>query len=190
MTTLILYSWALLLAGLLGAIMGINRTLKTREHESPVLQTLSTFAGILLIALSAYSMFTAGGTVGGSRYVIPFMMVLGLSLCARWLERVPVTAVLLLVLGLGILYALGQGGMPQSVTELFQKQNTRKLMIIAAIVAGGAVILLLTTVEKVVDLVLDLLGQGLVVTVISVIGAAHAVLVLSTGNSRGLLRFL
>jgi hypothetical protein len=170
--------------------MGINRTLKTREDESPVLQTLSTFAGILLIALSVYSMFTAGGTVGSTRYVVPFMMILGLSLSARWLESIPVTAVLVLVLGLGVLYVLGQGGMPQSLAELMYKQNTRKLVIIAVIVVVGAAVLAISTVEKIVDLVLDILGQGVVVTAISVIGAVHAVLILSSGNSRGLLKYL
>jgi hypothetical protein len=57
-------------------------------------------------------------------------------------------------------------------------------------VVVGAAVLAISTVEKIVDLVLDILGQGVVVTAISVIGAVHAVLILSSGNSRGLLRYL
>jgi len=182
--------WALLAAGLLGVVMGLNRTFKTRDRESPFLHAVATVAGVLLIALSVYSMFTAGGTVGNARYVLPFLLVLGLSLSARWLESIHVAAVILLVLVLGVLYVLGQGGMPQSVTELLQKQNTRKLVIIAALVIGGAVFLMVSTLEKVVDLFLDILGQGLVVTALSVIGSAHAVVILASANARGLMKYV
>lgn len=185
-----LYVLGLLVAGLLGAVMGINRTLKTKEHESPALRSISTAAGVLLIAISAYGMFTAGGTAGSARYAVPFTMILGLSLSARWLESIHVTAVLILLFGLGILFVLGQGGMPQGITGLLQKQNTRKLIMIAAIAVGGGVILMVSTVEKIVDLVLDILGQGLVVTALSVMGAVHAILILSSSDSRGLMRFL
>ena len=189
MNILTLYVLGLLVVSLLGTVMGVNRTLKTREHENPILQSLSTVVGVLLIAISAYSMFTAGGTIGSARYVVPFMMIQGLSLSARWLESLHVTAVLILILGLGILFVLGQGGMPQSITDLLQKQNTRKLIIIAFIVLGGGGILMIS-VEKLLDLVLDILGQGLVVIAISVIGVVHAVLILSSGDSRGLIRYL
>jgi succinate dehydrogenase hydrophobic anchor subunit len=160
----------------------------TREHENPVLQSLSMVVGVLLIAISAYSMFTAGGTVWSARYVVPFMMIQGLSLCARWLESIHVTAVLILMVGLGILLVLGQGGMPQSITDLLQKQNTRKLIIIAFIVLGGGGILIIS-VEKLLDLVLGILGQGLVVTRHGYRGGS-AVLILSSGDSRGLIRYL
>jgi len=180
----------LLIAGLLGTVMGVDRTLKTREHESAFLQSLSTAMGVLLIAISAYSMFTAAGTVGSARYVVPFMMILGLSLSARWLESIHVTVVLILVPGLGILYVLSHGGMPQSMTELLQKQNLRKLIIIACIVVGGWITLAVSTVEKLVDIVLDLLGQGLVVIALSATGAVHAVLILSSGDGRGLMKYL
>jgi hypothetical protein len=185
-----LYVLGLLVAGLLGTVMGINRALKTREHESPALQSISTITGVLLIAISAYSMFTAGGTVGSARYAVPFMMILGLSLSARWLESIHVAAVLILLFGLSLLFVLSQGGMPQSLTDLLQKQNTRKLIIIATIVVGGGLILMVSTIEKVVDLVLDILGQGLVVTAVSIIGAVHAMLILSSSDSRGLMKYL
>ena len=49
---------------------------------------------------------------------------------------------------------------------------------------------MVSTVEKLLDLVLGILGQGLVVIAISVIGVVHAVLILSSGDSRGLIRYL
>ena len=51
MNILTLYVLGLLVVGLLGTVMGVNRTLKTREHESPVLQSLSTVVGVQLIAI-------------------------------------------------------------------------------------------------------------------------------------------
>jgi hypothetical protein len=180
----------LLVAGLLGTVMGANRILKTREHENTVLRSLSTVMGILLIALSIYSLFAVGGTTGSARYVVPFMMILGLSLSARWLESIPVTAVLILVLGLLILFVLGHGGMPQSITELLQKQNMRKLILVAAMVIGGTFLLMVSTVEKLVDFFLNILGQGIVVVALSVIGVFHAALILLSGDSHGLMKYL
>jgi tartrate dehydratase beta subunit/fumarate hydratase class I family protein len=119
-----------------------------------------------------------------------FMLLMGLSLGARWLESIHVTAVLILLLGLGILFVLGQGGMPQSITEMLQKQNSRKLIIIAAMLVGGGITLAVSLVEKLVDLALDILGQGLAVIAISVIGVVHAILILSSNNNRGLIKYL
>jgi hypothetical protein len=180
----------LLVAGLLGTVMGANRILKTREHENTVLLSLSTVMGILLITLSIYSLFAVGGTTGSARYVVPFMMILGLSLSARWLESIPVTAVLILVLGLVILFVLGHGGMPQSITELLQKQNMRKLILVAAMIIGGTFLLMVSTVEKLVDFFLKILGQGIVVVALSVIGVFHAALILLSGDSHGLMKYL
>jgi hypothetical protein len=190
LNTVTLFVLVLLVAGLLGTVMGINRTLKTREKESTVLQSLSTVMGILLVAIAVYSMLTAGGTAGSGRYVAPFMMILGLSLCARWLERIPVTAVLILVLGLAILYVFSHGGMPHNLGEALQRQHARKLVLIAALVIGGTVLLMVSTVEKLVDAFLSILGQGLVVTALSIIGVFHAALILLYGNSRGLMKYL
>jgi hypothetical protein len=180
----------LLVAGLLGTVMGVNRTLKTRENESTVLQSLSTIMGILLITISVYSVITSGGIAGSGRYVLPFMMILGLSLCARWFERIPVTAVLILVVGLAILYVLSHGGMPHNLGEALQRQNARKLVLIAALVIGGTVLLMVSTVERIVDAFLSILGQGLVVTALSLLGVFHAALILLYGNSRGVMKYL
>jgi uncharacterized SAM-binding protein YcdF (DUF218 family) len=173
-------------AGLLGTVLGVNRTMKSRENESSVIQSLATVMGILLITLSVYSMFTAGG----SRYLVPFMLILGLSLCARWLEGIPVAAVLVLILGLAILYVISHGGMPHSLEQALQRQNARKLVLIAALVIGGTVLLMVSTVEKLVDFVLNILGQGLVVTALSVVGVVHSAVILWSGSSRGLMRYL
>jgi len=182
--------WLILAAGCLGVVMGINRAIKTREHESRALQTLSAIVGVLLIGASIYTLFTSGGLSARTSYAVPFMMILGLALSARQLESIPVTAVFMLILGLGVLSVIGHGGMPQSVNELLQKQNLRKLIISGAIVIGGAIVLTVATVEKLVDLVLNVLGLGIVVIVLSAISMVHAGLVLFTGDGRGILKFM
>jgi len=184
------YLWLTLAAGCLGVIMGINRTIKTRAHESRALQTLSALSGVLLIGVSIYTIVTSGGHTARTSYAIPFMMILGLSLCARQLESIPVAAVFILILGLGFLYLIGHGGIPQSVNELLQKHNLKKLIIGGVIVIVGVVVLAMSTVERLVDLVLNALGLGIAVIVLSAISMVHAGLVLFTGDGRGLLKFM
>ena len=179
----------LLIAGLLGTVMGVNRIMKPRGNESNVLQSLSTVVGIVLITLSVYSVFTTGAS-GSGRFTVPFMMILGLSLSARWLESIPVSIVFILALGLAILYVLSHGGLPHSLTEALQKQNVRKFLLIIALVIAATILLMISTAEKIVDVFLNILGQGPIVIALSVISVIHAALVLFSGNSRGLLKYL
>jgi hypothetical protein len=118
------------------------------------------------------------------------MMILGLSLSARQLESIPVVAVFLLILGLGVLYVIGHGGMPHSLNELLRMRNPKIMIISVVIIICGFVILAMTTMEMLVDMVLHALGQGIVVIVVSAISVVHAGLVLFTGDGRGLLKFM
>jgi hypothetical protein len=182
--------WLTLVAGCIGLVMGINRTIKTREHESRALQTLSAIAGFLLIGASVYAIFTPGALTARASYAIPFMMILGLSLSARQLESIPVVAVFLLILGLGVLYVVGHGGMPHSLNELLRMRNPKIMIVSVVIIICGFVVLAMTTMEMLVDMVLHALGQGIVVIVVSAISVVHAGLVLFTGDGRGLLKFM
>jgi|GEM_PF-1116713 len=184
------YLWLTLAAGCLGVIMGINRTIKTREHESGLLQTISALLGVLLIGVSIYTIVPSGGHTARTSYAIPFMIILGLSLCARQLESIPVAAVFILILGLGFLYPIGHGGIPQSVNEVLQKHNLKKLIIGSVIVIVGVIVLAMSTLERLVNLLLSALGFGIVVIVLSAISMIHAGLVLFTGDGRGLLKFM
>jgi len=184
--------WLLLIAGCLGLVMGINRTIRTREHEGRSLQNLSGIAGILLIGAALYGLFSlsSGSIISRTSYAVPFMMIFGLSLCARQLEGIPVTAVFILIVGLGVLYVIGHGGLPHSLEALVHKQTVRKLIMIGVIVIGSVFVMTVFTMEKLVDLVLNALGLGLVVIVLSAISIVHAGLVLFTKNSHGLLKFM
>jgi hypothetical protein len=182
--------WLTLAAGCLGVVMGINRAIKTREHESRALQTLSTLAGVLLIGVSLYTIVTSGDLAARTSHAVPLMMILGLSLCARQLEGIPVAVVFIIILGLGVFSVIGHGGIPQNVNELLLKYNVKKLILGGVIVIAVAVILTVTTLEKLVNLVLNVLGHGIVVIVLSAISMIHAGLILFTGDGRGLLKFM
>jgi len=184
------YLWLTLAAGCLGMVMGINRTIRTREHESPALQKLSALSGVLLIGAAIYAILTPGGLTVRMSHAIPFMMILGLSLCARQLGSIPIVAVVILILGLGGLYVFGYAGRPHSLHELLQMQNPKIMIISVVIVICGIVVLAMTTVEMLVHMVLNALGQGIVVIAVSVISMIHAGLVLFTGDGRGLMRFM
>jgi hypothetical protein len=182
--------WLTLAAGCLGVVMGINRTIKTGEHESRALQTLSAIMGVLLIGASIYTIVTSGGLTVRTSYATFLMMILGFSLCARQLGSIPVVAVVILILGLGGLYVFGHAGMPHSFHELLQMQNPKILIICVVIIICGFVALAMTMVETLVHMVLNALGQGIVVIVLSAISMVHAGLVLFTGDGRGLLKFM
>ena len=182
--------WLTLAAGCLGVVMGIDRTIRTREHESQALQALSAIAGVLLIGVSLYTIVTSGGHTAATSYAVHFMMILGLSLSARQLGSIPVVAGVILILGLGGLYVFGRAGMPHSFHELLQMGNPKIMIISVVIVICGFVVLSMTVMEMLVHMVLNALGQGIVVIVVSAISMIHAGLVLFAGDGRGLLKFV
>ncbi|MGC1455303.1 MAG: hypothetical protein WA946_08985 [Nitrospirota bacterium] len=185
-----LHLWLILAAGCLGVVMGINRTIKTREHESSTLQNLSAIVGVLLIGASIYAIVTSGGLTVRTSYTVLLMLILGLSLSARQLGSIPIVAVVILILGLGGLYVFGHTGMPHNLHELLQTRSPKIMIISVVIVMCGFVVLAMTTVEMLVHMVLNVLGQGIVVIVLSAISMIHAGLVLFTGDGRGLLKFM
>jgi hypothetical protein len=184
------YLWLTLAAGCLGVVMGINRTLKTKEHENRALQNLSAILGVLLIGVSIYAIVTSGGLTVRTSHTILLMLILGLSLSARQLGSIPVAAVVILILGLGGLYVFGHAGMPHNLHELLQTRNPKIMIISVVIVICGIVVLAMTTVEMLVGMALNALGQGIVVIVVSVISMIHAGIVLFTGDGRGLLKYM
>lgn len=178
--------WILLIAGLIGTVMGINRTIKTREHESKMLQAISALMGLLLVAVSIFLVLQSRDLTTISGYTIQIMTLLGLSLCARQLESIPATAVFVLILVAGVVFAISHWGMP----EILQRPDIRKIAAIAGIAVLGAIVLLFSTIEKSVDLILAVVGLGLVVIAVSLIGLAHAMVILTSGDGRGIVKFM
>jgi len=183
-------TWTLLVVSLFGIMMGINRTMKNRENESGLLQGLAALMGVILIVFSIFVLFQRSVVNSSTGYTVLIMMALGLSLCARQLEKIHVTLVLALILGLGTVWAIGHFGMPKNDVALLQKENVRNLLVMAGIIALGAIILMIFTAEKIIDLFLRIIGLGPAVIILSGIGLAHAIIILTTGNKQGVMRYL
>jgi hypothetical protein len=179
----------LLVVSLFGVMMGINRTMRSRENESGPLQGLAAFMGVILIVFSIFVLFQGSVVNSSIGYTVLIMMVLGLSLCARQLEKIHVTLVLALILGLGTVWAIGHFGMPKTDVAVLQKENVRNLLVMVGIIALGAIVLMIFTVEKIIDLFLSILGLGPIVIVLSGIGVAHAFIILFSGNNHGVMRY-
>ncbi len=184
-----LHVWGLLAAGIIGLLMGINRTLTTRERESGMLQLVSAVLGLLIMAYAVFSLFKGGVAYNKLNFTSSLMMLMGLSLCARQLERAHVVLVFSLVVAIGMIWAIVHSGILHSEMALLQKEHIRYIVIVAGVIVLAAVLLAIVTIETFVDLLLEILALGPVVILLSGIGLAHAVIVLVTGNSLGVMRY-
>ncbi len=184
-----LHIWGLLVASFTGLLMGINRTLTTRERESRMLQLVSAILGLCVMAYAVYTLFKGGVAYNKINFTSSLMMLVGLSLCARQLERAHIVLVFSLVVAIGMIWAIVHYGILHSEIALLQKEHIRYIVIVAGVIVLAAVLLAIITIETFVDLFLGILGLGPVVILLSGIGLAHAVIVLATGNSLGVMRY-
>jgi hypothetical protein len=184
------YEWLILAAGCLGVAMGINRAIRTRWRESEALTVLSGVAGFVLIGVSLYTLFASGPGARTSSAVL-YMMIFGLSLCAQQLKSTSVIAVFIIVIvGLGLCYAIGSGSFPHTGHERLLKYNSKTLIIGGVIVIAIVVVLAMSAQDKVVRMVLNVLGHWTVVILLSAVSVAHAGLVLFSRGGRGLFKFM
>jgi len=180
------YAWVLVLCGLLGVALGINRTIKRREKESHVLQLLSAIGGIVALAtptvmvlhIKPKGVYTAG--------TLLLMLVLSLCLLARPLKSVPIAFIVVTATGVLLLWA----AMKFRGTALGGRISI-ELVIGAMIVVLAALFILSFAFEAAVDTVLAILGLGLVVTIVSAIALIHGALIsTSVTGPEGLQLFL
>jgi hypothetical protein len=184
-----LHIWGLLVTSIIGLLMGINRTLTTRERESRMLQLVAAVLGLFLTAYAVFTLFQGGVAYDKINFTSSLMMLIGLSLCARQLERAHIVLVFFLVVALGMVWAIVHFGIFRSEAALLQKEIIRYIVIAAGVIVLAAVLLTIITIQTFVDLFLGILGLGPVVILLSCIGLAHAVIVLVTGNPLGVMRY-
>ncbi len=181
-TLAIRYAWVLVLCGVLGVALGINRTIKRREKESLFLQWLSAIGGIAVLATPTAMVLhlTQRGVYTSATVLL--MIVLSLCLLARPLKKIPIAFTVVTAAGVGLLWA----AMKFRGTSLGGRIPIELLIAAMAIVLVGLFILCFT-VEAAVDTVLAILGWGLVVTIISAIAVIHGVLIAKgVGGAQGL----
>ncbi len=86
--------WLLLAFGGLGVVLGVDRTLKRRQHENTLLQVIAFLAGVILFAAPVAMVLQGGngGTVSGVSVLL--MLLLGICLISRALNETTVNPIL------------------------------------------------------------------------------------------------
>lgn len=179
------YGWVLVLCGVLGVALGIDRTFKRREEESLALQLLSAIGGLVALAMPTVMVLHIKPTGVYTAATLLLMIVLSLCLLARPLKKIPITFTVVTAAGVFLLW----GAMRLRGTALGERISME--FIVVGIFAILAVLFILCfSFEAAVDTVLTVLGLGLVVTVVSAIALVHGALIASgTTGPAGLERY-
>jgi hypothetical protein len=180
------YTWVLVLCGLLGVALGINRTIKRREKESLVLQVLSSIGGVLVLVMPPVMVLQIHQKGFYTSATVLLMIVFGLCLLARPLKKIPITFIVVTAAGLGLLWVAMKlrGTSPGGSISL-------EAFIFSILLVLALMFVLSFMFEKFVDAVLSALSCGPVVTIVSAITASHSALI-ATGitGPDGLLQFV
>jgi hypothetical protein len=179
------YAWVLVLCGVLGVALGINRTIKRREKESLFLQWLSAIGGMMVLATPTLMVLHLKQRGVYTSATVLLMIVLSLCLLARPLKKIPIAFTVVTASGVGLLW----GAMKFRGTSLGGRIPTEFLIAAIVVVLVGLFILCFTL-EAIVDTVLSILGWGLVVTVVSAIAAIHGALIAKGVTGAEGLQFL
>ncbi len=180
------YPYVMILIGILGIALGVDRILKKREEESKLLQVLSFFGGLILLVLPIMMVFLIDTDGVYSNYTLLLMFLTGLSMNARPFEKVPAAFTIVSLVGI-VLFVLVLQVREQS--ELISGIPLQTILIVIGILI---LILFLMTfmAEQALDAFLFLLGWGLLVLLFSLLTVVQAVTILITGNRYGLLSFI
>ena len=173
MTTLVSgYPWVLVLVGLIGVVMGIDRTINAKKNESALLKLLALIGGVVVLALPVFTVLQGGGETGIAPLSLLLMLLLGLSLCARAMRRVPITFMIVAASSLALLLvALRLSDVPV-VGEM-----PMTIVVVVMLLILGGVFAASFSVETALDTFLGILGWGPLVTVIGLLAAAQGLLV-------------
>jgi len=171
-TLAVRYALVLVLCGVLGVALGINRTIKRREKESLVLQVLSAIGGLVVLATPTVMVLHIKPKGAYTAATLLLMIVLSLCLLARPLKKVPIAFITVTAAGVCLLWAaLKLRGTPLG------GRIPIEFVIGATIVVLAALFVLAFAFEAFVDTVLSVVGLGLVVTIVSTIALIHGALI-------------
>jgi len=171
-TLAVRYALVLVLCGVLGVGLGINRTIKRREKESLVLQVLSAIGGLVVLATPTVMVLHIKPKGAYTAATLLLMIVLSLCLLARPLKKVPIAFITVTAAGVCLLWAaLKLRGTPLG------GRIPIEFVIGATIVVLAALFVLAFAFEAFVDAVLSVVGLGLVVTIVSTIALIHGALI-------------
>jgi hypothetical protein len=166
------YALVLVLCGLLGVALGINRTLKRREKESFLLQLFSAIGGVVVLAMPTVMVLHIKPKGVYTAATLLLMIVFSLCLLARPLKKIPIAFSVVTAAGVCLLWA----AMKLRGTSLGGRISI-EFVIVAIFVLLAVLFILIFVVEAFVDTVLSILGLGLVVTIVSAVALIHGALI-------------
>lgn len=178
------YPAIIILAGLLGLWLGIDRTFKKREEENKAIQVISFIVGLVLFVFPVLMVMFIKEDAVYSNYTILLMIIFGMALTARPFKELPLAFTVMIVAALGLFYLV------------LQLQNTEyggdipiKIVAIVLLVVIVIIFLISFMIEQVMDTLLYILGWGPFITILSLITAAQGVMIYVLSNHYGLLSY-
>jgi len=180
------YTIVLIVSGLFGLLLGIDRMFKKREEENKVLQGIGFLFGFILLIMPAIIILGINEDGVYSNYTLLLMFLVGLALLARPMKDLPLAVTLSVIVALGGFIGIaifsgsnGAGDLPLTLVAIIM------LIVVFAILIATIFI------EKVLDAVLVVLGWGPLITIFSLTSIAQGVLILThITNHYGLLQYL
>lgn len=166
------YAWVLVLCGVLGVALGIDRTVKRRENESFILQLLSAVGGLVVLAMPTVMVLHIKSKGVYTAATLLLMIVLSLCLLARPLKKIPITFTVVTAAGVCLLW----GALRLRGTALGERISM-EFVVVAIIAILAALFILCFAFEAAVDTVLTVLGLGLAITLVSAIALIHGALI-------------
>jgi len=178
--------WLLSASGLLGVVLGVNRTLKRRENESKLLQVISFLAGAVLFAAPVAMVLYGGHSSEVSGGSILLMLLLAICLVGRALKKLPMAFIIVAVMGTGLFWLFSYikqfsfaGDVPTQTVALV-------IAVLILIVFGISFVI-----EKTIDLFLGLISLGPVVFIVAGVALIQGLLTgLHITDHHGLLNLL
>ena len=178
--------WLLSASGLLGVVLGVNRTLKRREKENKFLQVISFLAGAVLFAAPVAMVLYGGHSSEVSGGSILLMLLLAICLVGRALKKLPIAFIIVAVMGTGLFWLFSYlkqfsfaGDVPTQTVALV-------IAVLILVVFGISFVI-----EKTIDLFLGLLSLGPVVFIVAGVALIQGLLTgLHITDHHGLLNLL
>jgi hypothetical protein len=166
------YPWVLLLVGLLGLVLGFDRTFNRKRNESRLLRVLALVGGVVTLALPTFVVLEGDSSAPISPVSLLIMLLLGLCLLARALKAVPITFLVVGAIGIGLLILALQ----LQEAALAGKLPMTVVAVVLLLVLGGVFAASIVT-EGALDTFLGVLGWGPLVAVVGIVAAAQGLLI-------------
>ncbi len=157
------YQIIMIIVGIIGVTLGIDRTIESDEEESSILQFIGPIGALVIFAVLVLSI---ENDAGYTKYTLVFMIFFGLSLIAKPFRKLPIAFVISSVIGLALFYFVYTES--DQDDEIFSAIPLKWL--IAAIIGIILLVFIISFVqEQAMDIMLWLIGWGPLVTAFSAI---------------------